>query len=89
MSGCVDGVTVPVALFKIVYDPHMQRANAFLMPNIKYPSTRAIPDTFAYLKKFQVTVQTVERFTGLEFFPALSANTRQPVVSQCAEAMAH
>lgn len=89
MSGCVNGVTVPVALYKIVYDPYMQRANAFIMPNIKHRSTRGLADPFDYIRKYQVTVRMVERLTGLEFFPALAASTRRSVVSRCAEPMEH
>jgi endonuclease G len=89
MSGCVNGVTVPVALYKVVYDPRMQRANAFIMPNIDHRDANGFSNSFEYIKKFQVTVQIVEKFTGLEFFPELPATTRRTVVSQCAEPMAH
>ncbi len=89
MTGCVNGVTVPVALFKMIYDPHLRRANAFIMPNINHRDASGFSDPFEYIKKFQVSVQVVEKFTGLEFFSALAPVVRKQVVMQCAAPMSH
>jgi endonuclease G, mitochondrial len=85
-SKCEDGVTVPSALYKIIYDPFMGRANAFILPNISH---RGFTDPLEYLKKFQVTVQVVETLTGLEFFRDLPLAERRPLTEQCAEMMEH
>jgi len=60
---CDGGVEVPIALFKIIYDPKMKRANAFIMPNIDHRKAAKTADPVEYLKKFQTTVQVVEKFT--------------------------
>ena len=81
---CEDGVTVPSAMYKIIYDPNLGRVNAFLMPNINHRDAKNFPDPLDYIKKFQVTVQAVENVTNLDFFPALPASRRRPVETQCA-----
>ena len=87
---CEEGVAVPAALFKIIYDPGMKRANAFIMPNINHNEAPGFTkDTVEYLKKFQTTVQVVEQQTGLEFFRGLPARTRRPILTQCATMMLH
>lgn len=86
---CDDGVTVPSAMYKIVYDPAMGRVNAFLMPNINHRDAKNFADPLDYIKKFQVTVQTVERATDIEFFAALPASRRRPIERQCAAVMMH
>jgi DNA/RNA endonuclease G (NUC1) len=85
---CEDGVIVPSAMYKIIYDPKMGRANAFLMPNINHRDAKNFSDPLDYIKKFQVTVQAVEQVTNVEFFPALPASRRRPIETQCA-AMIH
>jgi endonuclease G len=86
---CDAGVIVPSALFKIIYDPRMKRANAFIFPNINHRDAADFNDPIDYIKKFQVTVQVVEKFTSLEFFRSLPARTRKPVANQCAAVMEH
>lgn len=86
---CEDGVTVPSALFKIIYDPGMRRANAFILPNINHRDSHDFTDPLEYLKKYQVTVQVVEKFTGLEFFRDLPLRKRRPIVEQCAVFFGH
>ena len=88
-SKCENGVTIPAALFKIVYDPRLRRANAFILPNINHRDAHDFTDPLDYLKKFQVTVQVVEKFTGLEFLRDLPLSQRRPILAQCAATMEH
>ena len=60
------GVAVPVALWKIVYDPARQRAVAWRIPN---RAGIAEDDWDAW----RVPVRTIESETGLDFFPELPA----------------
>lgn len=83
-SQCEDGVVVPSAMFKIIYDPNMGLANAFLMPNINHRDAKNFSDPLDYIKKFQVTVQAVENVTNVDFLEALPASRRRPVETQCA-----
>lgn len=86
---CPAGVTVPIAMFKIIYDPGMKRANAYLLPNIDHRPNLKNTDTLAYLKQFRVTVNTVEQFTGIQFLTNLSTRDRRLQVDQCAAMMFH
>lgn len=86
---CENGVTVPAALFKIIYDPRLKRANAFILPNINHRDSADFKDPVDYLKKFQTSVQVVEKYTGLEFFRDLSKRDRRPVLEQCTTMMLH
>lgn len=88
-TSCDAGVTVPSALFKIVYDPRNKRANAFILPNINHRDAADFTEPLDYLKKFQVTVQVVEKYTGLEFFRAIPARSRRPFMTQCGALMTH
>lgn len=60
-----DAVAVPVAYFKVVYDPAERAVLAFLLPNDE--SVRSYAD----LTRFLVTVDEVERRTGLDVFSDL------------------
>lgn len=87
---CKEGVAVPAALFKVIYDPGLRRANAFIMPNINHnESPEFEKNPLEYLKKFQTSVQVVEQHTGLEFFRGLPARTRRPILTQCTTMMLH
>jgi endonuclease G len=88
-ASCEAGVTVPTALFKIIYDPGMKRANAFILPNINHRDAGDFKDSVDYLRKFQTTIQVVEKYTGLEFFRGLSKRDRRPQLEQCAAMMLH
>jgi DNA/RNA endonuclease G (NUC1) len=83
-STCGDGVIVPSAMFKIIYDPNMGVANAFLMPNINHRDAMNFSDPLDYIEKFQVTVQAVENVTNVDFLQALPAGGRRSVETQCA-----
>jgi endonuclease G len=84
---CQDGVTVPSAMFKLIYDPGTQRANVFLMPNINHRGVAGFSNSMDYVKRYQVTVRALEGVVHLDFFPAVSASKRRPIESQCAGVM--
>ncbi len=63
-----DGVAVPSSLYKVVVRGN--KARAFLMPN------RDLPRTGNFLR-YEVTVDEVQRATGLMFFPGGEVNTQQ------------
>jgi len=86
---CEAGVTVPTALFKIIYDPNYKRANAFILPNINHRDAPGFKNPADYLKKFQTPVQVVEKYTSLEFFRTLSPRDRRPITDQCTAMMLH
>lgn len=62
----IGGVAVPQELFKIVYDPAKNMAIAFIIPNSDI-TVMDIPD-------YIVSIEEVERLTGLDFFPKLPYN---------------
>lgn len=57
-----DGVTVPKYFYKVLYYPKKEKMIAFLIPNesINKP-----------LRYFVVTVDSIEKLTGIDFFPEL------------------
>jgi endonuclease G len=55
-------VTVPGAYYKVLYAPEQHKAIAFVMPNAL--STKPVMD-------FAVSIDEVEKLTGLDFFPSL------------------
>jgi endonuclease G len=58
-----NGVTVPQNFYKVIYDPKGQvKMIAFLIPN---------ENTINPLQTYIVTVDYVERLTGIDFFPEL------------------
>ena len=59
-SSCA--VAIPEAFYKVVYAPEQGRAIGFIYPN------EPVSGSF---KKWAVTVDEVERRTGLDFFPSL------------------
>jgi len=63
-------IAVPEAFFKVVYAPRQQRAIAFIYPN------RACPGSY---RNYAVTVQEVERRTGLTFNDAIPKRQCDPM----------
>jgi len=55
-------VTVPEKFYKVVYAPKAEKMLGFIVPNAASNST---------IQSFSVTVRTVEKETGLDFFSAL------------------
>jgi DNA/RNA endonuclease G (NUC1) len=83
------GVTVPAALFKVIYDAKNKRANAYIMPNIDHRPFDKSKDPLEYLKKFRVAVRTVEQYTGLEFLSAIPKRDRKAQIEECVATMWH
>ena len=63
-----DKVAVPSSIYKIVVSGNAARA--FLMPNRKLPAARS------NFTRYEVTVDEVQRATGLTFFPGGNVNTQ-------------
>lgn len=80
------GIAVPAALFKVLYDPKLGRANAYVMPNIKYPGTKK-PEVL--VQNYRTTVRVVETLTGLQMFNELPTRTRRIQTTQCVPSMFH
>ncbi len=80
---CKSGVGVPIALYKIVYDPKQGTAYAFVLPNKEHPSETS-DQARPYLTEFRVTVAAIEGITGLQFFRELPAAKQDKAVKQCA-----
>ena len=78
-TSCATGVVVPVALYKIVYDPKNNATYAFVLPNRVYPSGQGRD----YLEEWRVNVGVIEKLTGLQFFSALPADQRAAAVEHC------
>ena len=57
-----DGVTVPKYFYKVLYDSKNEKMIAFLIPNENSPKP---------LSYFVVTVDSVQKLTGIDFFPEL------------------
>lgn len=64
-------VAVPVALYKVVFDPKTQEAIAFMMPN-RPLVTKDMP-------KYIVSVREVENATGLDFFNTFNRATQDSI----------
>lgn len=80
---CKTGVGVPIALYKIIYDPKTGDAYAFVLPNRDHDSQTG-DQARPYLEKFRVTVAVIEAATGLHFFPAMTAAKQDQAVNKCA-----
>ena len=78
-TSCTGGVVVPVALYKIAYDPQKNAAYAFVMGNHNYPKGLGHP----FLEESRVNVGVIEKLTGLKFFTALPADKRASLVDKC------
>ncbi len=65
-------VAIPDAFYKVVYAPEQGRAIGFIYPN------EPVSGSF---KKRAVTVDEVERLTGLDFFPSLPDNVENALES--------
>ena len=84
---CPAGVSVPAAMFKIVYDPGMGNAFAVLMQNQshsgRYRRTRD------YIEAHRVGIATIERLTGLRFFSALPKRKQRQMRGACVDVRVH
>ncbi len=87
-AGCGDeGVAVPAALYKIIYDPVADRANAYVLPNVDHKELKGKTKPFAYLENYRTTVHVVEEYTGLRFFSALSQREQRVRKLNCTASM--
>ena len=77
---CSTGTAVPVALYKIVYDPKAGAAYAFVLPNRPHHPKGQGRN---YLEQWRVNVGVVEKLTGLKFFAAVPAAKRAALVGRC------
>lgn len=80
---------MPIALYKIIYDASLKRANAYILPNIDHRPQINKSDLIAYIRGLRTTVSIVEQFTGIKFFPDLTPRDRRLQVEQCAAMMLH
>lgn len=64
-----DNVAVPSSIYKVVASGNAARA--FVIPNRKVPHSRSD------FSRYEVTVDEVQRATGLNFFPSGGVNTQQ------------
>ena len=76
---CSTGVAVPVALYKIAYDPKNNAAYAFVLPNRAYPGGQGRN----YLEEWRVNVGVIEKLTGLKFFSGVPADKRASLIDKC------
>jgi endonuclease G len=86
---CKNGVAVPVGLYKIIYDPAMRRANAYILPNIDHRDLESDNEPLDYLKRFRTSLKVVQRYTGLEFLGALPSRLRRIQINNCPATMLH
>ena len=71
-TGSSCAVAIPEGFYKVVYAPEQGRAIGFIYPN------EPVSGSF---KKRAVTVDEVERLTGLDFFPSLPDNIENALES--------
>ena len=67
-------IAVPTAFFKVVYAPQQARAIAFIYDNAPSPGGMA---------RHAVTIDEVERRTGLDFFTQLGKDIERNIEAQC------
>ncbi len=87
---CPDGsVSVPAGLFKIVFDPKMNRLNAFLLPNVDHPSRseRGGQSTEDYLDRWRLSVRNLEDRVGYTFMPKLDRHSGRALTESCPASM--
>jgi DNA/RNA endonuclease G (NUC1) len=78
-SECGNGVVVPVAVYKIAYDPDKNVAFGFVMANRNYKTGLGRP----FIQESRVNVGVIEKLTGLKFFDALPEADRAALVNRC------
>jgi endonuclease G len=84
-----DGVLVPAALYKIIYDPKLKRANAYVLPNLDHRALDDTNDPLEYLKRYRTSVRVVEQLTGLRFLQGIPKRARKAQVEECVATMMH
>ncbi len=84
-----NGVAVPAALYKIIYDPRLGRVNAYVLPNLDHREVQDTDRDLEYLKQYRVGLGTVEKLTGLTFFSAIADREREMLEEECPATMLH
>ena len=69
-----NNIAVPQAFYKVVYAPGQQRAIAFIYDNVPPRGN---------IESHAVSIDEVERRTGLDFFPTLPDDTERRIEAQC------
>lgn len=69
-----DRVTIPKRFFKAVYDPMNQKAIGFIFQNGNASGT---------LKSYAVSIDAIEKATGIDLFPSLEDSIEIKVESEC------
>jgi DNA/RNA endonuclease G (NUC1) len=81
---CNKGVAVPAALYKIIYDPgNGGRVSAYLLPNVDHMPIKQNVSTQEYLKRYLISVRTIEELTGYQFLTELSARKQTQLKESC------
>ncbi len=78
-SECVNGVVVPVAVYKIAYDPDRNAAYGYVMANRNYKTGLGRQ----FIQESRVNVGVIEKLTGLKFFSALPDDKRTALIDKC------
>jgi endonuclease G len=83
------GVAIPIALYKVIYDAKNGRANAYILPNIDHRPLDTSRDPLEYLKRYRTAVRTVEQYTGLQFLRGIPKRARKAQIEECVATMMH
>lgn len=62
-------VAVPQDVYKVVYDPALNKAIAFIIPNLLNVDVKDMTE-------YVVSIDEVERLTGIDFFPTMPADKK-------------
>ncbi len=84
---CDAGVEIPIALFKIIYNPELERVNAYIIPNYSHTKKKRGQTISNYLEKWRVSVQNVEERVEHDFFPHFTAHERRSREESCPATM--
>ncbi len=86
---CEAGVAVPAGLFKIIYDPARQRANAYLLPNLNHSPLKDGASNRSYLPRFRVSVRLLEEIIETDMLTALSSRQQRVIEESCPASFFH
>ena len=81
---CQNGVAVPAGMYKIIYEPQMDRAFGFMMTNEDHRKfkDKNISHT-AYFEEWRASLDVIEETTNLNFFPDKSQRWRNIHETSC------
>ena len=83
------GVSIPIGMYKVIYDAKNGRANAYILPNIDHRPLDTSKDPLEYLKRYRTAVRTVEQYTGLQFLRDIPKRARKAQMEECVATMMH